>query len=113
MEMYLSLINPLLLTIIKLSVFGRKANHAFPISFTKNGEKLFSAGSYSGFLYMNNYTTIVLESDFKEYVLRELKKHSNFHLLGEGILDISGSKKKGVLVTKDSKNLLQVQFFRV
>ena len=73
----------------------------------------FSAGSYNGFLYMNNYTYYCIrESDFKEYVLRELKKHSNFHLLEEGILDISGSKKKGVLVTKDSKNFVAGSIFQ-
>ena len=65
------------------------------------------------FLYMNNYTYYCIrESDFKEYVLRELKKHSNFHLLEEGILDISGSKKKGVLVTKDSKNFVAGSIFQ-
>ena len=62
---------------------------------------------------INNYTYYCIrESDFKEYVLRELKKHSNFHLLEEGVLDFSGSKKKGVLVTKDSKNFVAGSIFQ-
>lgn len=44
---------------------------------------------------MNEYTYYCIrENEFKEYVLSELKKHSNFYLLEEGILDISGGKRK-------------------
>ncbi len=73
----------------------------------------FSAHTFDAFLYMNDYTYYCIrESDFKERVLRELKKHTNFHLLEEGILDISGSKKKGVLVTKNSETYVASHIFQ-
>ncbi len=73
----------------------------------------FSAYTFNSFLYMQDYSYYCIrESDFKELILTELKKHSNFHLLEEGILDISGSKKKGVLVTKNSNTYVANHIFQ-
>lgn len=94
--------------------FWTKERPYFPeIIYKKWRKAFFTAYTFDGFLYMNNYTYYCIrESDFKEFVLTELKRHSNFHLLEEGILDISGSKKKGVLVTKDSKTYVANHIFQ-
>lgn len=83
------------------------------IVYKKWRKAFFSAYTFDGFLYMNEYTYYCIrENEFKEYVLSELKKHSNFHLLEEGILDISGGKKKGVLVTKNSETYIANHIFQ-
>lgn len=94
--------------------YWSKDSPFFPdIIYKKWRKSFFSAYTFEGFLYMQDYQYYCIrESDFKEYVLRELRKHSNFHLLEEGILDISGGKKKGVLVTKNSETYVASQVFQ-
>lgn len=73
----------------------------------------FSSQGYDSFLYMNEYSYhCIRESDFKEYVLTELKKKTNFHLLEEGILDVSSNKKKAVLITKSSDSYIADYIFQ-
>lgn len=73
----------------------------------------FSALDYDSFLYMTKYSYhCIQESDFKEYVLTRLKKKSNFHLVEEGILDVSSNKKKAVLVTKSSDTYVADYIFQ-
>lgn len=83
------------------------------ITYKKWRKSFFSADTFDTFLYMQDFMYYCIrESDFKEFVLRELKKHSNFTLLEEAILDISGSKKKGILVTKNSDTFVGNQIFQ-
>ncbi|MCG8373791.1 MAG: lycopene cyclase family protein [Balneolales bacterium] len=73
----------------------------------------FSALDFDAFLYMKDFTYYAIrESDFKEYVLRKLKRHSNFHLLEEAVLDFSTSKKKAVMVTKNSDTYIADYIFQ-
>lgn len=68
---------------------------------------------YSTFRYLNEYTYHCIRSgDFREYVLRELKKHSNFDLLEENILDFSANKNKAVLLTKNGDTYLANYIFQ-
>ena len=94
--------------------FWTKEKPYFPqIIYKKWRKAFFSAYTFDSFLYMNNYMYYCIrENDFKEHVLSKLKKLSNFHLLEEGILDISGSKKKGVLVTKNSETYVASHIFQ-
>lgn len=94
--------------------FYSKNKPFFPeIIYKKWRKSFFSANTFEGFMYMRDYVYYCIrENDFKELILTELKKHSNFHLLEEGILDISGSKKKGVLVTKNSDTYVADHIFQ-
>lgn len=68
---------------------------------------------YSTFRYLNEYNYYCIRSgDFREYVLRELKKHKNFDLLEENILDFSANKNKAVLLTKRGDNYLANYIFQ-
>ena len=68
---------------------------------------------FDSFLYMHEYAYYCIrESDFKEYVLTELKKFKNFHLLEESILDFSSNNKKAALVTKASDTYLADYIFQ-
>ena len=92
------------------------ANHKpfFPeIIYKKWRKSYFSSNDFQSFLYMNDYAYFCIrENDFKEFVLTKLRKKSNFTLLEEGILDIYGSKKKGVLVTKNSDTYVADYIFQ-
>lgn len=73
----------------------------------------FSAPEFDSFLYMNKYQYhCIRESDFKEHVLTELKKHSNFTLLEENVLDFSSNKNKAAMVTKSSETFLADYIFQ-
>ena len=83
------------------------------IIFKKWRKTYFSALDYSTFLYMKDYSYYCIqESDFKEYVLSELKGYKNFDLLEEGILDFSSNKNKAVLITKNSDTYLADYIFQ-
>ncbi len=92
------------------------ANHKpyFPdIIYKKWKKSYFAAQDYQSFLYMNEYAYYCIrENDFKEFVLTKLRKKSNFTLLEEGILDIYGSKKKAMLVTKNSDTYVADSIFQ-
>lgn len=76
-------------------------------------KSFFSALDFDAFLYMHEYSYYCIrESDFKEYVLRKLQKKKNFHLLEEGILDVSSNRNKAALVTKDSDTYLADYIFQ-
>jgi len=73
----------------------------------------FSALDLNAFLYLKDYSYHAIRSgDFKEYILTELKKYSNFDLLEEDILDVSSNSKKAVLVTKNSDSYLANNIFQ-
>ena len=68
---------------------------------------------YSTFRYLNEYSYYCIRSgDFREYVLRELRKHKNFDLLEENILDFSSNNKKAVLLTKNGDSYLGDYIFQ-
>lgn len=68
---------------------------------------------YSTFRYLNEYAYYCIRSgDFREYVLRELKKLPNFELLEENILDFSSNKNKAVLLTKNGDSYLANYIFQ-
>jgi lycopene beta-cyclase len=68
---------------------------------------------YSTFRYLNEYSYYCIRSgDFREYVLRELKKRKNFELLEENILDFSSHKKKAVLLTKGGDSYISDYIFQ-
>jgi len=94
--------------------FWTKDGPFFPEIVHKKWRKsFFSAYTFDAFLYMKDYTYYCIrESDFKEHILRELKRHSNFQLLEEGVLDISGGKKKGVLMTKNTDSYVASHIFQ-
>ncbi len=94
--------------------FWDSAPPPFPEIIYKSWRKTyFSAPEFDSFLYMNKYQYhCIRESDFKEYVLTELKKHSNFTLLEESVLDFSSNKKKAALVTKSSETFLADYIFQ-
>lgn len=73
----------------------------------------FSALDTNAFLYLKDYTYHSIRSgDFKEYILTELRKYSNFDLLEENVLDMSSNSKKAVLITKNSDSYLANQIFQ-
>lgn len=77
------------------------------IVYQKWRKSFVSVLDFDSFLYMHNYAYhCIRESDFKEFVLIELKKLPNFHLLEESILDFSSNTKKAALVTKNSDTFL-------
>ncbi len=83
------------------------------IVYKKWRKTFFSALDFDAFLYMQNHSYFcVRESDFKEYVLTELKERKNFHLLEESILDFSSNQMKAVLVTKSSDTYLADYIFQ-
>jgi lycopene beta-cyclase len=68
---------------------------------------------YSTFRYLNEYAYYCIRSgDFREYVLRELRKHKNFDLLEENILDLSSNTNKAVLLTKGGDSYLADYIFQ-
>lgn len=83
------------------------------IVYKKWRKSFFSALDYDAFLYMIDHSYYCIrESDFKEYVLTELKQRKNFHLLEESILDFSSNQKKAALVTKSSDTFLADYIFQ-
>lgn len=73
----------------------------------------FSGLDFSSFLYMKEHTYYCIrENDFKEFILTKLSRLSNFHMLEEGILDFSTSKKKVVLITKNSNTYVADYIFQ-
>ncbi len=94
--------------------FWDKADPPFPeIIFKKWKKTYFSALDFEGFLYMNKYSYYCIrQSDFKEFVLTELKKRKNFTLLEENVLDFSSNKNKAALVTKNSDTYLADYIFQ-
>ncbi len=73
----------------------------------------FSALEMDAFLYLDNYSYhSIRSSDFKEYVLSELKKHKNFEFLEEDILDMTSHKKKTILLTKKSDSYIADYIFQ-
>lgn len=68
---------------------------------------------YSTFRYLSEYSYYCIRSgDFREYVLTELKKHKNFDLLEENILDLTSNKNKAVLLTKNGDSYLANHIFQ-
>lgn len=68
---------------------------------------------YSTFRYLSDYSYYCIRScDFKELVLRELRKLKNFDLLEENILDFSANKKKAVMLTKNGDSYLANTIFQ-
>ncbi|MEX0610099.1 MAG: lycopene cyclase family protein [Balneolaceae bacterium] len=68
---------------------------------------------YKTFQYLNEYTYYCIRSgDFREYVLRELRKHQNFDLLEESISDFSSNKSKAALLTKSGDTYLANYIFQ-
>lgn len=68
---------------------------------------------YSTFRYLSDYTYYCIRSgDFREHVLRELRKHNNFDLLEENILDFSSNKNKAVMLTKNGDSYLANYIFQ-
>ena len=94
--------------------FWTKEKPAFEqIVYKKWRKSFFSALDYDAFLYMQDYCYYCIrESDFKEHVLSELKRHKNFTLLEEGVLDFSSNKNKAVLITKNSDTYLADYIFQ-
>lgn len=73
----------------------------------------FSAADFDAFLYMNNYSYYcVRDCDYREFILTELRKYSNFHLLEEGILDFTTSPKKAIMITKNSSTYIADYIFQ-
>lgn len=73
----------------------------------------FSALEMDAFLYLDNYSYhSIRSSDFKEYVLSELKKHKNFEFIEEDILDMTSHKKKAILLTKKSDSYIADYIFQ-
>lgn len=73
----------------------------------------FSALDLNAFLYLKDYSYHAIRcGDFKELVLTELKKHSNFDLLEENILDMTSNSKKAVLLTKNSDSYVADHIFQ-
>lgn len=68
---------------------------------------------YSTFRYLNEYSYYCIRSgDFREYVLRELKKHKNFDLLEDNILDFSSNQSKAVMLTKAGDSYIANYIFQ-
>ncbi|WP_421775095.1 lycopene cyclase family protein [Gracilimonas sp.] len=68
---------------------------------------------YSTFRYLNEYSYYCIRSgDFREYVLRELKKHRNFDLLEDNILDFSSNQSKAVMLTKGGDSYIANYIFQ-
>ncbi len=68
---------------------------------------------YSTFRYLNEYSYYCIRSgDFREYVLRELKKHKNFDLLEDNILDFSSNQSKAVMLTKGGDSYIANHIFQ-
>ncbi|MCP9290303.1 lycopene cyclase family protein [Gracilimonas sediminicola] len=68
---------------------------------------------YSTFRYLNEYSYYCIRSgDFREYVLRELKKHKNFDLLEDNILDFSSNQSKAVMLTKGGDSYIANYIFQ-
>lgn len=68
---------------------------------------------YNTFRYLNEYSYYCIRSgDFREYVLTELRKHKNFDLLEENILDLTSNKNKAVLLTKNGDSYLANHIFQ-
>ncbi|MEQ8523233.1 lycopene cyclase family protein [Gracilimonas sp.] len=68
---------------------------------------------YSTFRYLNEYSYYCIRSgDFREYVLRELKKYKNFDLLEDNILDFSSSNTKAVMLTKGGDSYIANHIFQ-
>lgn len=83
------------------------------IVFRSWNKAFFSALDMSAFLYLKDYSYhAIRSSDFKEYVLTELKKYSNFDILEENILDVSSNSKKAMLITKNSDRYLANHIFQ-
>ncbi len=62
---------------------------------------------------LNSYSYYAIRSgDFKEHVLKRIKKLPNFHLIEEGILDLFYQKKKAVLTTKHGDTFLANYIFQ-
>ena len=73
----------------------------------------FSALDMNAFLYLKDYSYHAIRSgDFKELVLTELRKQSNFTLLEENILSVSSNSSKAVLLTKNGDTYLSDYIFQ-
>lgn len=83
------------------------------IIFKKWKKTWVSVLDYSTFRYLNEYSYYCIRSgDFREYVLRELKKHKNFDLLEDNILDFSSNKSKAVMLTKGGDSYIANNIFQ-
>ncbi|MGN8225878.1 lycopene cyclase family protein [Gracilimonas sp. BCB1] len=68
---------------------------------------------YNTFRYLNEYSYYCIRSgDFREYVLSELKKHKNFDLLEDNILDFSSNQSKAVMLTKGGDSYIANHIFQ-
>ena len=73
----------------------------------------FSALDLDAFIYLKDYSYhAIRSSDFREYVLTNLKYHSNFDLLEENILDVNSNSNKAVLITKNGDTYLANHIFQ-
>lgn len=94
--------------------FWTKENPPFKeIIYRTWNKAFFSALDMNAFLYLRDYSYHAIRcADFKELVLTELKKHSNFDLLEENILDLTSNSNKAVLLTKNSDTYLADHIFQ-
>ena len=93
--------------------FAKEIPPFYNLVYKRWRKTFFSALDFDAFLYMNKYSYYCIrESDYKEYILTELRKYSNFDLLEEGILDFSTSKKKVVMLTKNSDTYVADYIFQ-
>lgn len=83
------------------------------IIYKKWNKSWVSVLDYSTFRYMHSFSYYCIRSgDFREHVLRRLKKQKNFTLLEEDILDLSANKSKASLITKNGDTYLANYIFQ-
>lgn len=83
------------------------------IIYKKWNKSWVSVLDYNTFRYMHSFSYYCIRSgDFREYVLRKLKKLKNFTLLEEDILDLSSNKSKASLITKNGDTYLANYIFQ-
>lgn len=83
------------------------------IIYKKWNKSWVSVLDYSTFRYMHSFSYYCIRSgDFREHVLRKLKKLKNFTLLEEDILDLSSNKSKASLITKNGDTYLANYIFQ-
>lgn len=68
---------------------------------------------YSTFRYLNEYTYYCIRSgDFREYVLREIRKHKNFDLLEEEVLEFPQNDEYAELLTANGDRFMADHIFQ-
>lgn len=83
------------------------------IIFRTWNKAFFSALELDAFIYLQDYSYhAIRSSDFREYVLRNLKNRANFDLLEENILDVSSNSNNAVLLTKNGNTYTADHIFQ-